>query len=226
GQVTFDGGDTAGLRHRNPTSSGVQVQIDEETSRDAETNHTNERIHTVAFDRPAIIEPYTPPPILDPEDLAGQLPGDPTTLEQSALVFNIGPGAREGLAALRFEETSTGTLGTDFNKLLELKTGGALDVRNTPSQDDAIGVIEESLKQVGRMRNRAGRFSKYVIDSAVRYQDSAVVELADASSQIRDTDYAAETGALTRQQIISQALTNVLGVIARTQRDNLLTLLG
>ena len=46
---TADGGDTANVRWQNKTGEGVEVQIDEEQSRDSETNHITEVVGYMAF---------------------------------------------------------------------------------------------------------------------------------------------------------------------------------
>ena len=47
---TQDGGDTANVRYRNLNASSVQVQIDEEQSKNSETNHTTEEVGYLAFE--------------------------------------------------------------------------------------------------------------------------------------------------------------------------------
>ncbi|WP_458204512.1 hypothetical protein [Haladaptatus sp. NG-SE-30] len=47
---TFNGPDTATLRYRDLTSTGVEVKVEEEQSADTETSHTNERIGYAVFE--------------------------------------------------------------------------------------------------------------------------------------------------------------------------------
>ncbi|WP_458208956.1 hypothetical protein [Haladaptatus sp. NG-SE-30] len=47
---TFNGPDTATLRYRNLTSTGVEVKVEEEQSADTETNHTTERVGYAVFE--------------------------------------------------------------------------------------------------------------------------------------------------------------------------------
>lgn len=57
GMQTTDGGDTANTRYRNLSSTGVQVQIDEEQSRDNEVGHTTEVVAWVVFgDQQVVVE--------------------------------------------------------------------------------------------------------------------------------------------------------------------------
>ena len=48
---TTGGGDTAALRHRNLESTGVQIRIEEEQSRDQEVWHTTEKVGYIVFGR-------------------------------------------------------------------------------------------------------------------------------------------------------------------------------
>ena len=48
--ATYDGGDTSGLRTRNLSNGSVQIQIDEDTSRDSEVAHTTENINYFAIE--------------------------------------------------------------------------------------------------------------------------------------------------------------------------------
>ena len=62
------------------------------------------------------------------------------------------------------------------------------------------------------------------LDSAVTNLTSTSTNLADARSRIQDTDYAAETTALAKAQILSQASTAMLAQANQSQQ-NVLSLL-
>jgi len=47
---TTNGGDPANVRYKNLTTASIQVQIDEEQSKDSETHHTGETVGYLAFD--------------------------------------------------------------------------------------------------------------------------------------------------------------------------------
>ena len=49
---TADGKDTAALRWRNKNGRGVEIKVEEEQSRDTETNHTTESIGYMIFSTP------------------------------------------------------------------------------------------------------------------------------------------------------------------------------
>lgn len=52
---TFNGSDPATIRYRNLGSSGVDVQVEEEQSRDSETNHNRERVGYIAIEGDGVI---------------------------------------------------------------------------------------------------------------------------------------------------------------------------
>jgi len=70
GLQTFDGSDTAGLRHRNLGPASAEVFVEEEKSRDTEVAHTSEVVGYVVFDHPGSL--------FDPG--GGSLPPAPTGL--------------------------------------------------------------------------------------------------------------------------------------------------
>jgi hypothetical protein len=62
GVGSTDGGDTVALRYRNLEAASVQVFMEEEKSRDTETNHTTEVAAYLVFDRPGSLNDLGPPP--------------------------------------------------------------------------------------------------------------------------------------------------------------------
>ena len=48
--ATFDGRDSSGLRYQNLNNGNIQIKIEEDTSRDRETNHTTENINFLAIE--------------------------------------------------------------------------------------------------------------------------------------------------------------------------------
>jgi hypothetical protein len=62
GVHSFDGGDPVALRSANLGPTGVQIFMEEEQSRDAETNHTTEVAAYIVFDHPGSLFGVGPPP--------------------------------------------------------------------------------------------------------------------------------------------------------------------
>jgi hypothetical protein len=52
---TYDGTDSAALRYRNLSSSAVDMRVEEEQSRDTETNHTTEVLGYLVVDGEQLI---------------------------------------------------------------------------------------------------------------------------------------------------------------------------
>lgn len=86
-------------------------------------------------------------------------------------------------------------------------------------------IVDRSIAQVSTLRGRLGAFQKNVIGATVRSLGVALENTSAAESTIRDTDFASETAALTRSQILVNASTNILG-IANQQPQSVLGLLG
>jgi flagellin len=85
--------------------------------------------------------------------------------------------------------------------------------------------LNSAISQVSTLRGRLGAFQTFTIGSTVNSLGVAYENVSAAESAITDTDFAAETSNLTRDQILSQAATTVLQT-ANSQPDNVLKLLG
>ena len=120
---------------------------------------------------------------------------------------------------------TTGNLGNvDDGFLSKLKAGGAANVINgdlTKGQK----IVDAAINQLSKLRGRLGAFQKNVIGATIRSLGVTLENTASAQSFIRDTDFAAETAILTRQQILAQAATQALA-IANAQPQAVLSLLG
>ena len=82
--------------------------------------------------------------------------------------------------------------------------------------DTALGTINTARAQLGASQNR--------LESAVTNLTNNVINLSDARSRIEDADYSAETTALAKAQILSQASTAMLAQANQSQQ-NVLSLL-
>ena len=90
---------------------------------------------------------------------------------------------------------------------------------------NAHRVVSASIKQVSELRGRLGAFQKNTVGATIRSLGVSLENTLAAESVIRDADFAAETSALTRSQILTQSATQVLS-IANSQPQNALQLLG
>ena len=110
-------------------------------------------------------------------------------------------------------------LGTTTNGFLnEVATGGAYSlVAGQTSQ--ASNIIEEAIRQVAVLRGRLGAFEKNTLDTNLNSLNVTLENVTASESAIRDADFAAETAALTRSQILVSAGTSVLALANQTPQS-------
>jgi flagellin len=86
-------------------------------------------------------------------------------------------------------------------------------------------VVERSIKEISGLRGRLGAFQSNTVQATIRSLGIAFENTTAAESVIRDTDFASQTAALTRSQILVSAAQNTLS-LANTQPQGALQLLG
>jgi len=128
-----------------------------------------------------------------------------------AIVIAGATPANAGLSAGTTAATQTGTA----IAVLDIST---VDGANTAiaSVDAALTTVNSSRAQLGAVQNR--------FDSVVSSIQTTSENLSASRSRIRDADFAAETAALTRAQILQQAGVSILGQ-ANSLPQNALSLL-
>ncbi len=130
-----------------------------------------------------------------------------------------------GLEAVGIYSVSSSSLGTtDDGRLSTLKTGGANSL-SSKNLYTAQRIVSQSIKDISSLRGRLGSFQKNTLDKTINSLTVTKENLFAAESAIRDTDFATETSALTRSQILVQSATNVLSQ-ANVSPQNVLQLLG
>jgi flagellin len=127
--------------------------------------------------------------------------------------FNLAPDVNlAGKVSLGVETVTSANLGTSITGFLsELKSGGSANVQNgnlTKAQE----ILDSATKQVSSLRGRIGSFTKNVVGSTINSLGVTLENTVAAESAIRDTDFAAETAAMTRNQILVQASTQALAL--------------
>ena len=125
--------------------------------------------------------------------------------------FALGATVSDGTnASIGIQSVSTGSLGDATNGFLDtLGSGGSNNLSST-SLDGAQKIVSEAISQVASLRGRLGAFQDFTIGSTINSRHVAYENASSAESAITDTDFAAETANLTRNQILSQAATSVL----------------
>ncbi|MCT8001126.1 flagellin [Sphingomonas sanguinis] len=118
------------------------------------------------------------------------------------------------------------TGGTNGNAAMKAVTGGAGGTAPTATSvgdvtldqyDSAISAVATARASLGATQNQ--------LQSAVNNTTSTMTNLSEAKSRIEDTDFSAETTALAKAQILSQASTAMLSQANQSQQG-VLKLLG
>ncbi|MBN2476191.1 MAG: flagellin [Pirellulales bacterium] len=137
--------------------------------------------------------------------------------------FQLGPDVVSNQQArLGISSVSTAKLGGISGRLYELRSGGTKDLGTDVG--GAASVVDEVITQVTTLRGRLGAFQKTTLDSNIASLKDTLENLTAAESSIRDADFAAESAALTRAQILVQSGVSVLSM-ANSNPQNVLALL-
>ncbi len=148
------------------------------------------------------------------------------TITGGGAQFNLGPNVDIlNQVNLGISNVATRNLGTTTNGFLDELAAGKTSNVVDGDIGTAQNIVNDAIKQVSTLRGRLGAFQKNTIGATIRSLGVAFENTSAAESAIRDTDFAAETAALTRSQILVQSSTQILS-IANSQPQNVLGLLG
>jgi flagellin len=158
-----------------------------------------------------------------------------TTIDPLGTTFTVtGGGAkfqlgsqvnRQGQINIGVGAVSTSNLGNGVvGYLSSLQSGGANSLVSG-NTIQAQKIITAAIRQVADLRGRLGALQKDVLDTNVNSLNVALENVTASESAIRDADFASETAALTRAQILVQANTSILSQ-ANSTPQQVLSLLG
>lgn len=141
-------------------------------------------------------------------------------------LFQLGPQVSSNQQVnIGIQSVAASKLGdSDVGFLNDLVTGGKATLVAGKSAD-ASKIIERAIDQVAVLRGRLGAFEKNTLDTNMNSLNVALENVTSSESSIRDADFAAETAALTRAQILTQAGTSVLAT-ANSTPQSVLSLLS
>jgi flagellin len=111
----------------------------------------------------------------------------------------------------------------DIGFLNDVVTGGASSLVSGNTRQTSL-IVDRAIDQVAVLRGRLGAFEKNTLETNVNSLGVALENVTSSESSIRDADFATETAALTRAQILTQAGTSVLAT-ANSTPQSVLTLL-
>ena len=103
-------------------------------------------------------------------------------------------------------------------------TVDTIDVRSVGGAQESVAIVDAALKYVDSHRAELGAFQNR-FDHAISNLDNINENVNASKSRIKDTDFAKETTALTKSQILSQASSSILAQ-AKQAPNSALSLLG
>lgn len=140
--------------------------------------------------------------------------------------FQIGSQVnRQGQIQVAVGAVATTKLGDEVRGFLSSLSSGGDNSLVGGNAVQAQKVLTEAIRQVATLRGRLGALQKNVLETNVNSLQIALENVTASESAIRDADFASETAALTRAQILVQANTSVLAQ-ANASPQNVLALLG
>ncbi len=138
---------------------------------------------------------------------------DAATITGGGANFNLGPNVDIGnRVSIGIGNVAARNLGSVGNGFLSSLASGAANNAVDGDLNSAQKVVNEAIGQVSALRGRLGAFQKNTVGSTIRSLGVALENTSAAESSIRDTDFAAETAALTRNQVLQQAATSTLSL--------------
>ena len=148
---------------------------------------------------------------------------DNVTVTDNSLTFQLGPNRDQtvqvGIDNMNTQSLGLGNSGNQFNSLSEIKVTSDIE------SQDAIDVIDSAIDQVTNLRGKLGAFQANTLEATGNNMRETLENSVNAESIIRDTDFASEIANFTKQQVLMQAGTNVLGN-ANQSPQLILSLLG
>lgn len=151
--------------------------------------------------------------------LSMRVTGQVTYSAQNSISFT---GTASGEAGLDSSITTSTTRKIQSN--VEAKgTIANADVTTVEGANTLMKSVDSALKQVDSFRANLGA-TQNRFEMTIRNLDNVAENLAAANSRIRDADFAAETTAMTRNQILQQAGISMLAQ-ANAQSQNVMSLL-
>ena len=139
-------------------------------------------------------------------------------------IFQLGPkiqfGQQVGLGVQSVSESRLGgTTLSGVRYFLNSVKAGKLNSLVGGSSRQAAMIIDQAIDDIAVLRGRLGAFERNLIDTNIRSLQIGLENITAAESLIRDTNFASETAALTRAQILVQAGVSVLATANSTSQS-------
>ena len=134
--------------------------------------------------------------------------------------FQLGSEVKQtGQAQIGLDSISTGNLGDSVNGFLSSMASGGTNSLISGNTVQAQKILNEAISQVATLRGRLGAFQKDVLQTNSNSLNVALENVTASESAIRDADFASETAAMTRAQVLVQANTSILATANATPQS-------
>ncbi len=139
-------------------------------------------------------------------------------------IFQLGPkiqfGQQIGLGVQSVSESRLGgsTLSGVRYFLDSVKAGRTNSLVGGSAREAAL-IVDQAIDDIAVLRGRLGAFERNLIETNIRSLQIGLENITASESLIRDTNFAAETAALTRAQILVQAGVSVLATANSTSQS-------
>jgi len=142
------------------------------------------------------------------------------TLDNASLQVTTGSGF-DVTTTTQINRLTTTTITTDEMASTEVRTRiedplepnlRSIDVRNTQSAQRALRIVDRAIEDVARFRGEAGAFQERILKTSQSNVQSLLVNMLDAESKVRDTDYSKEITEYVGQRIQHDAGLTVLAL--------------
>jgi flagellin len=118
---------------------------------------------------------------------------------------NAGQTANIAIASTTTSALGFGVAGNQFNNLSEI------NVLSASKAADSLAVVDAAIDEITNARGTLGAFQANTLESTANNLRATLENTVNAESVIRDTDFAAEIAEFTKNQVLVQAGTSVLG---------------
>jgi flagellin len=109
---------------------------------------------------------------------------------------------------IAFQSVYTPNIGGPSGTLSQLRYGSDKDMLTDTK--GAYRIVEESIQQISMFRGRLGSFQKYEVSRNLDQLEDLIAVASTMHSEIRDTDYAAETSSMAKNQLMMEAIVSVI----------------
>lgn len=134
--------------------------------------------------------------------------------------YQIGGSVNSGQqVGFGLKSAAASHLGNEALGFLSSVISGGQNSLVAGSAREASLIIDEAIDQISGLRGRLGAFERNTLQTAIRSQQIAMENLTTSESAIRDADFAAETSAMSRAQILVSAGTSTLAISNSTAQS-------